>query len=459
MGRRNLRPEAGRALHTGFVQRLTAHLGEEANALLAALETDAPTSIRLNPRKPFPAHGDPVPWCATGRYLPYRPGFTFDPLLHAGAYYVQEASSMLIEQAVLATGIGERDVLALDLCAAPGGKSTHLLALLSSGSLLVANEIDAARRAVLAENLWKQGAHNAVVAGSDPDDLHAMPGAFDLILVDAPCSGEGLFRRDAFAREQWSPQLVAQCSARQHGILEAAWQALAPGGHLIYSTCTWELEENEAQAARLAAMGGAPVELPLRAEWNVERTEHAGAIGYRCYPHRARGEGFFISLIRKAGVPAARGRGSAPEPGPTDLPWIGEEHALRVREANGVRYARPAAWAAAIDALRLNVAHPGIPVAEAKGPAWAPHAAAALSGLLDASALPVIEADGATALAYLRGMALPAQGAQGPALLRYRGIALGWLHGAGNRWNNRWPAPWRVRQAASSAPPVSWSEP
>lgn len=459
MGRRNLRPEASRALHTGFVQRLTVRLGEEANTLLAALETNAPTSIRLNPRKPFPAHGDPVPWCATGRYLPYRPGFTFDPLLHAGAYYVQEASSMLIEQAVLATGIGDRDVLALDLCAAPGGKSTHLLALLSPGSLLVANEIDAARRAVLAENLWKQGAHNAVVAGSDPDDLHAMPGAFDLILVDAPCSGEGLFRRDAFAREQWSPQLVAQCSAHQRGILEAAWQALAPGGHLIYSTCTWELEENEAQAARLVAMGGAPVELPLRAEWNVERTVHEGAIGYRCYPHRVRGEGFFISLIRKAGEPAARGRGSAPQPGPTDLPWIGVEHALRMREANGVRYARPAAWAAAIDALHLKVEHPGIPVAEAKGHAWTPHAAAALSGLLDPAALTVIEADGATALSYLRGMALPAHGAQGPALLRHRGFALGWLQGAGNRWNNRWPAPWRIRQAAASAPPVSWSEP
>ena len=235
--------------------------------MIAALDTVPPTSIRVNPAKWAGPLAHPIPWCTTGRYLERTPSFTFDPLLHAGAYYVQEASSMLVEQAVKATGLADTDVLALDLCAAPGGKTTHLASLLTKGSLVVANEIDRKRQSVLQENLWKWGAANTVITGSASPDLQGLPETFDLILLDAPCSGEGMFRKDPFAREQWSPALVEQCASTQRGIIEHAWNALRPGGFLIYSTCTWEEAENEQQLAALVEIGAECVPVPLDPTW------------------------------------------------------------------------------------------------------------------------------------------------------------------------------------------------
>lgn len=446
-------------LPAGFRERMAQRFGAETSDLLESLRAEAPISIRLNPLKSAAINAEHVPWCAQGRYLEQRPAFTLDPLLHAGAYYVQEASSMLLEQALKACGALTTDVLALDLCAAPGGKSTHLLSLLTEGSLLVANEPVAARRAVLAENLWKHGATKAIVTGSDPSDLSSMPETFDLILVDAPCSGEGLFRRDAFAREQWSPRLVQQCATLQSRILDHAWNALAPGGYLIYSTCTWELEEDEAQAARLIAMGAEAIDLDPPPDWGLLRVEHAGAIGYLCLPHRVRGEGFFLSVMRKSGEnpmyePAMRNAESGER-----LPWMKADQALVIHESAGLLYAQPARWSEAINRIGLRMAHPGVPLAEPKGNEWQPHPAAALSTAIDAQACTVIDANHETALHYLRGNALPAQSAHGTALVMHQGLGIGWVQGAGNRWNNRWPAPWRVRQATSPLPPVPWSMP
>lgn len=231
-------------LPDGLVRRLSADLGNEAPLLLAALDTPPPTSIRLNPRKPGGPSGALVPWCSTGRFLDERPLFTVDPLLHAGAYYVQEAGSMLVERAVVAAGLIGADATALDLCAAPGGKSTHLLSLLGPGALVVCNEVDARRHAVLQENIWKWGAPNACITRLPAETFGTLP-HFDLVLVDAPCSGEGLMRREPVARSQWSPELVRRCSTVQAGLLEHAWNALRPGGALIYSTCTWADEEDE----------------------------------------------------------------------------------------------------------------------------------------------------------------------------------------------------------------------
>jgi 16S rRNA C967 or C1407 C5-methylase (RsmB/RsmF family) len=230
-------------------------IGDEVAQLENALRMAPPTSIRIDPLKGFDPGGASVPWCSTGRYLEERPAFTFDPLFHAGTYYVQEASSMFLEQALLAAGLLKDDILAIDLCAAPGGKSTHLRSLLTPGSLLVANEIDRQRLPALQENLWKWGGPNVVITGSPTRDLNALPDHFDLILVDAPCSGEGMFRKDPFAREQWTPDLVQQCAAMQQSIVHDAWHALAPGGVLIYSTCTWEPAENELQLVPLLEQG------------------------------------------------------------------------------------------------------------------------------------------------------------------------------------------------------------
>lgn len=436
--------------------------GAEPEGLVEALDATPPVSIRLNPLKPFPFPfpADLVPWCANGRYLPWRPSFTLDPLLHAGAYYVQEAASMLLEQAVLASGATQRDMLALDLCGAPGGKTTHLLSLLTPGSMVIANEVEPARRRILAENCWKWGAPNVAISGSDPAALAALPDAFDLIVVDAPCSGEGLFRRDPFARRQWSPRLVQQCAAVQKLIVEQAWDALAPGGTIVYSTCTWEQEEDEARMDQLLALGADPLPLRIDAAWGVVPSEKAGAVAYRCYPNRLRGEGFFIFAARKPGQPPPRdGRPEIDRSEPP--PWIDQRAELSLVERNGIRYARPLAWAAALDRIAgaLAVEAPGIPVAERKGDGWVPHAAAALSALRSSDHLPVLDLTLPEALAYLRGAALSTADAQGTALLRHRGLGLGWAQGAGRRWNNRWPSPWRIRMQAAGAPPVPWSEP
>lgn len=460
-GARKRDPRIGNLpLPATFRDRIEPLLGPETDALINSLEAPAPTSIRLNPFKPLHPEAESVPWCMLGRYLPERPAFTLDPLLHAGAYYVQEASSMLVEQAVCAAGADHRELLALDLCAAPGGKTTHLLSLLLPGSMLVANEPDAVRRQVLAENCWKLGAPNVMITGSDPSDLRSLPACFDLILVDAPCSGEGLFRKDPFAREQWSVKLVEQCAATQSRIIAHAWEALAPGGVMLYSTCTWEQVENEEQAASLVRLGAEPIELPMDPSWGVQRVEMHGAVGYRCYPHRVRGEGFFLAAMRKPGEWRIRSAVSSTASASLALPWLRKDAGMELLEQEHVLFARPARWSAELNRINgaMSITSPGIPVAERRGDRWLPHAAAALSTLLDPSEAQVLDLDRTQALSYLRGEALAAEDAHGAALIRHAGLPLGWVQGAGRRWNNRWPAPWRIRQLRSEAPPVSWSE-
>lgn len=390
-----------------------------------------------------------MPWCTSGRYLAERPSFTLDPLLHAGAYYVQEASSMLVERAFLATGLQDRDIAALDLCAAPGGKSTHLASLLSPGSLLVSNETVPARRAPLCENLWKHGRSGTILTGSSGSDIARLSGLFDLILVDAPCSGEGMFRKDPFARQQWSEGLVRTCAAIQRDILASAWQALSPGGWLIYSTCTWEQAENEEQVDRLVREGAEYQPLDLPAEWGIVRTDQ----GHRCYPHRSRGEGFFIALLHKPGqLNDHRDPGSSSEDGPPMRQWLRSPNAWIMAEQDGILYASPARWSATIRRFMedLNVVAPGLPLAEQKGNTWKPHAALALSEGLSPEAFPALDLTLEEALTFLRGetslaVGSNAAGRTGVRLVRYAGLPIGFLHAAGDRWNNGWPKPWRIR--------------
>ena len=434
-------------------------LGQKRDAFVAALNAPSPVSIRLNPAKAFAAELEPVPWCSTGRYLGERPAFTFDPLLHAGAYYVQEASSMLLEVALRRSGLLEHDVLALDLCAAPGGKSTHLRSLLAPGSLLIANEVDGHRRSILQENLWKWGQSSVAVAGTASQRLQQLPDRFDLILLDAPCSGEGMFRKDAHARAQWSPGLVQQCASVQHTLVRDAWTALTPGGVLVYSTCTWEPAENEAQIAQLIALGAEVLPLEAPAGSGVLGTG-APVHGLRCYPHRVRGEGFFVACVRKPGE--RRPHSSGVEVKPLEAPisaWLQEGRPQVLSLLGEVQYAVDARWSATLRELGqvLHLSAPGIPVAYLKGGSWRPHAALALNVLLRPDAFERIDVEEEAAIRYLRGEALPAAGAHGTALLTHRGIGLGWLQGAGRRWNNQWPTAWRIRSAAPSASRVSWT--
>ena len=254
-------------LPTGFIQQIHELLPEEAPALLRALDEEPSVSIRLNARKtegidlPL-ALGDAVPWAGPlGYYLDQRPSFTADPLWHAGFYYVQEASSMLLS--LVKPLLGEEPLTALDLCAAPGGKSTLLLDLLPEGSVLVSNELIRSRAQILAENIQKWGSTQSIVTSTEPRVLGKLRTTFDFILVDAPCSGEGMLRKDEEARRQWSPGLVVQCARQQREILEDIWPALRPGGILVYSTCTFNRDEDEAMVGYLVEEFGAePLALP-----------------------------------------------------------------------------------------------------------------------------------------------------------------------------------------------------
>ena len=433
-------------------------LGDQFDALSNALDLPAPVSIRLNPLKGFEVPGDQVPWCATGRYLKDRPSFTFDPLFHAGAYYVQEASSMFVEQALIAAGISDRDVVALDLCAAPGGKTTHLRSLLTPGSLLVANEVDRKRQPALQENLWKWGYPNVMVTASAIGDLRGLPEFFDLVLVDAPCSGEGMMRKDPFARQQWSTELVQHCASMQQQILEMAWHSLAPGGVIIYSTCTWETVENEDRIDRLIGYGAEPIHIPIDAEWGIVPSEDRQT-GHRFYPHRTRGEGFFLSAVKKPGDLRARrklGSGATTTTPPAFLTDPDRYHLIDLKE---MQYALDRHWRNEATTISgsLRTLAPGIPVSELKGSVHRPHPALALNPMIGTTGFADIELELEGAIAYLKGHALPAKGDRGTARATYAGFPLGWLHGVGDRWNNRYPAAWRIRSHVPG-PPVNWAD-
>lgn len=237
-----------------------------------------------------------VPWTQYGFYLSKRPSFTFDPMFHAGCYYVQEASSMFLEQALKQSIDLSRPLKILDLCAAPGGKSTHILSLISSESLIVSNEVIKSRAAVLRDNITKWGHSNVVVTCSDPKNFQRLENYFDVIVVDAPCSGSGLFRREPEAIEEWSLGNVQLCSRRQQRILTDVLPALKKGGIMIYSTCSYSKEENEDIGRwMMEEHKMESEEIKTEKDWAIVQSE----MGYRFYPDKLKGEGFFLACFRK----------------------------------------------------------------------------------------------------------------------------------------------------------------
>lgn len=269
------------------------------------------TSVRLNPNKIFNIKSsisddktERVPWSSHGYYLTERPSFTLDPLFHAGAYYVQEASSMFLEEALRQTVDLTQPLKVLDLCAAPGGKSTLIQSVISKESLLVSNEVIKTRVNILSENITRWGAANVIVTNNDPKDFQRLQNYFDVIVVDAPCSGSGLFRRDAEAIYEWSENNVALCASRQQRILADVMPALKAGGILIYSTCSYSQQEDEDIADWLAnELKVESVKLKVDERWGIVETvsERSGSFGYRFYPDKVKGEGFFIAAFKKPG--------------------------------------------------------------------------------------------------------------------------------------------------------------
>ena len=415
------------------------------------------TSLRLNPRKPIAvgAGWQPVPLAANGFYLPERPSFTFDPLFHAGTYYVQEASSMFLEQAIV-QHIPQTDKLrVLDLCAAPGGKSTHLQSLLPPGTLLVSNEVIRTRVPVLRDNLVKWGGDNVVVTQNDPSHFQRLGAWFDIMVVDAPCSGSGLFRRDPGAISEWSESNVALCAGRQQRILEDCWPALKEDGLLIYSTCSFSREEDEAILNWIldTLPGAEPVALTVPAEWNITSTAAAkGGTGYRFWPDKIKGEGFFLACFRKKITATELTIKIKQQPEKLNTKeqamvkhWLQGEDLFLLKQDNRV-YAWPADLAADMTLLRqqLSMAYSGVLAGEMMRDKMVPDHALAMN-LRASNEIPRIGVDFATAIAYLqkKDIQLP-EAAKGWQLLCYEDQPLGWVNVLSNRVNNYYPKELRI---------------
>lgn len=458
------------ALPTEFIQRTRALLGEAYPRLETALQADAPVSLRVNRAKhtPAPAEGEAVGWCDSGYYLPRRLSFTFDPLLHAGAYYVQEASSMFLEQAIRQEVTGP--VKCLDLCAAPGGKSTHLLSLLPAGSLLVSNEVIRSRSHILAENIAKWGNPAAVVTQNDPEAFGSLSHFFDVIVIDAPCSGEGMFRKDTDSAGQWSVANVELCAARQRRILDDVWEALKPGGLLIYSTCTYNTEENEENVRYLAEeLGAEAIRLAVRPQWGVGGPLKYDYPVYRFFPHQTRGEGFFLAAVRKAAgeiaeirfKPKAKKEKKQPQEPvvPTEIrSWLQQPDLYRIAFEKEGWTAFPLAYHDDYRQLaaRLNILTAGVRLGEIKGKKVAPAQALALSTASEPAAFPTAVVDWEEAIRYLRKetLNLPAMPEKGYVRIEYAGYPLGFVKQLGNRANNLYPQEWRIRSGYSPETPL-----
>jgi 16S rRNA C967 or C1407 C5-methylase (RsmB/RsmF family)/NOL1/NOP2/fmu family ribosome biogenesis protein len=447
----------GKPIPTPLIDSLAEVPGFDKEAFLAVHDQAfPPVSIRFNPAKytqdpyGFPSVSNQVPWCSTGYYLSERPSFTLDPLFHAGAYYVQEASSMFLEQAITQTCDLGRRLRVLDSCAAPGGKSTLIQQLISAESLLVSNEIIRQRAGILAENITKWGAANAVVTNNDPAHFQKLPGFFDLIVVDAPCSGSGLFRKDPDAIDEWSINNVALCSQRQQRILADLLPALAPGGTLIYSTCSYSpAEDEEIMQWLVKEQQLISVSLQTDPGWQIVETTTADATGYRFYPHKLQGEGFFIACFRKEQGEEFRHQRHKPvKHAYTALleEYIDVPVEMTVMEREDGLICFPAACQEDIIQLQraCYIRQSGISLGSMARGKLIPDHAWAMSAYRK-NAYPLIRLDKQQALVYLRKATLSIEDLPaGWLLVAYEGVILGLIKSMPGRMNNYYPSSWRI---------------
>ncbi len=431
---------------------MKALLGDEWPAFLNSFSLPAQVSIRLNPLKPAALQGNKVPWCSLGLYLPERPVFTLDPLFHAGAYYVQEASSMFLEQFIRQLHLGDKPLRILDAAAAPGGKSTHLLSLMHPESLLVCNEVIQSRVPVLKENLTRWGYPNTIITSNDPADLGKLRGFFDVIVLDAPCSGEGLFRKDPSAVKHWSPANVQHCAHRQQRIIRNLWPALKQHGILIYSTCTYnKIENEEIISPWIEERAAEAVTLEVPAEWNIVRSS-VSTPGYRFYPHRVKGEGFFITALRKLDEERTLSTRTKPPKIPDRLVAAVRNYFCPPFETGWLQWneqvvALPDEQLGNATAIfqNLKVVGAGTAAARVAGNKIIPLHSLAMSVYLNKTSFRTASLQKDEALAYLRKEAVRLSGISGYGLVEYNGIPLGWVNVMAHRVNNLYPAEWRIR--------------
>jgi 16S rRNA C967 or C1407 C5-methylase (RsmB/RsmF family)/NOL1/NOP2/fmu family ribosome biogenesis protein len=436
--------------------------GFDEAALVAAHQQAAITSIRLNPCKSANifAHAERVPWCETGRYLQERPSFTLDPYFHAGTYYVQEASSMFLDY-MMRSLLPERDNLrVLDLCAAPGGKSTLIASMLGENSLLISNEVIRTRASILEENMTRWGYANTWVTSNDPRDFSKLPGYFDVMVVDAPCSGSGLFRKDERALDEWSDANVQLCAQRQQRILADVWPALKEDGILIYATCSYSPQEDEEILDWMASdLDAETLRVIIPQEWGIvaSHSERANFAGYRFSPDKVKGEGFFIAAVRK--------KTETDSIKPLKFKSAHDKKALSqaVHLLDGENYV----CLKAND--EYNVIHPGheadihilqkavylrkagMLLGQPTAKEWLPAHDIALS-IHRSPNIAHIDVTKEQALHFLKkeDISVPVT-EKGWYIITYEGQSLGWVKSLGNRFNNYLPKHWRIRMDISDA--------
>ena len=446
--------------------------------LIEGLQQDASASIRLNPFKQLETTQEPdhnaaihsasrVPWCENGLILPTRPNFTFDPLLHAGLYYVQESSSMFISEVL--RQLVHKPVAMLDLCAAPGGKTTATRAVLPAGSLLFTNEPMKLRANILSENIQKFGHSDVIVTNNYPKDYRKAGQLFDIILADVPCSGEGMFRKDPNAICEWSPQNVEKCTALQRSIIEDIWPCLREGGLLVYSTCTFNAHENEENVEWIAQNLGADfVEIEIKEQWNITGSLVNNHPVYRFIPGLTSGEGLFMAVLRKHGnssnvlteacasvtkeTARKRYKGKERQATPSadiakTATWLQGDFTI-IEEKGSIR-AIPTWWTSVYNRIKssLYVIHAGITIGHIKGRDVIPDTSLALSTSLNTAAFPSAELSYTDALNYLRKEAITVNSnvPTGLVIVNYRNQPLGFVKNIGNRANNLYPQEWKIK--------------
>jgi 16S rRNA C967 or C1407 C5-methylase (RsmB/RsmF family)/NOL1/NOP2/fmu family ribosome biogenesis protein len=450
-----------------FLQSLSAENGFNEEKFIKAHQiADAPTSIRLNPFKLSAVKKDEqVPWCHDGFYLNTRPSFTFDPLFHAGCYYVQEASSMFIDHIFknIRPNI-DGDVKVLDLCAAPGGKSTLLNSAIKATDLLLANEIIKTRVPVLTDNLSRWGQGNVIVSNNDPKDIGRLKSFFDIILVDAPCSGSGMFRKDPQAMNEWSEANVELCHQRQERILADILPALKEDGYLIYSTCSYSHQENEDILDWLCQeFDLESIRIPIYKEWGIVETQSADqkAWGYRFYPGQVKGEGLFASCLKKRTNTGELGtfknnmqqKISSKEIDQVKT-YINNPDDYYYFKVNEDWLAINRAHKESLNILQrhLYLKKSGVRVGKLMGKDLIPDHELALSTILNKDAVLQTELTYDQAIQYLRRDNIDLNPTEkGWSLMNFEGQPLGWAKLLPNRINNYYPK--EIRIFSSPSPP------
>lgn len=427
-------------------------LKDKADILLCSLALEPLTSIRRNPSKIEQGRfreifgEDVVEWCEDGVYLPERPSFTHDPLFHSGTYYVQEAGSMFVGHIVkhLLKDL-DQDLTVLDLCAAPGGKSTDLLSVLPKSSLLVANEVIKSRSPILAENVAKWGYSNVVVTNNDPRDFSKLTSLFDIVVVDAPCSGEGMFRKDSEAIEQWSEDNVELCVARQKRILADVWPSLKEGGYLLYSTCTFNSHENDDNVEWIInELGAEIVEIP-----SFESILRTNMSGYQFAPGLTKSEGFFVAVLRKVSsdgetIKFKSQKGSVKSD--VSINYLNDNYLYKLKGEIVKAYPMDLYQRMINIESLLHSVHSGIAVATQKGKDFIPQADLALAIDFKRGLFPEVELSKEDAIKFLSKENLLFRDAPlGFLLLTYLSQPLGFVKNLGNRSNNLHPMARRIR--------------